>query len=177
MTKCALLACVVIVGCNKPAEVPAKVTDSASPAYDAAFWKTWGDGFAELASYDLKYPRYGAPRQGTAVAIFVTETFANSLRVKSDPGVRDKKDEFPVMKMNLVEDFQTGVYGYHLMLQSFVAIESVNGRPAGVAAKVAWSSPGACRPPTPLTSPSLPACCPRLWSSRLNAITGGVLEV
>ncbi|MBL8242232.1 MAG: hypothetical protein JNM66_32700 [Bryobacterales bacterium] len=146
MTKWLAIPCLLLAGCAKPAPEKAaeKVTDSASPAYDAAFWKTWADGYAELASYDLKYPRYGAPRQGTAVAIFVAETFANSLRVKSDPGVRDKKDEFSVMKLNLVEDFQTGVYDYNLMLQSFVALEPVNGRPAGVATKVAWSSQEWC---------------------------------
>ena len=139
-----LVLCVFLAGCSKGPETPAKVTDAASPVYDAAFWKTWGDGFAELTSYDLTYPRYGAPRKGTAVSIFVTETFANSLRVKSDHAVRDKKDEFSVMKLNLVEDFQTGIYDYNLMLQSFVALESVNGRPAGVMTKVAWSSQEWC---------------------------------
>lgn len=137
------LILLVLMGCGK-APVVAPVVDAASPVYDAAFWKTWGDGFAELTSYDLVYPRYGAPRQGTAVSVFVAETFANSLRVKSDPGVRDKKDEFSVMKLNLVEDFQTGVYDYNLMLQSFVALESVNGRPAGVFTKVVWSSQEWC---------------------------------
>lgn len=146
MTKWLLLGCLLLAACGKKAEEPApvKVADAASPVYDAAFWKTWGDGFAELSSYDLKYPRYGSSRPGTAVAIFVAETFANSLRVKSDPGVRDKKDEFSVMKLNLVEDFQTGIYDYNLMLQSFVALESVNGRPAGIATKVAWSSQEWC---------------------------------
>ncbi|MBI2689143.1 MAG: hypothetical protein HYX27_22805 [Acidobacteria bacterium] len=139
MTKWVVALCALLAGCSKTPEAAAKVTDAASPAYDAAFWKTWGDGFAELTSYDLKYPRYGAARQGTAVAIVVSETFANSLRVKSDPGVRDKKDEFSVIKLNLVEDFQTGIYDYNLMQQSFVATESVNGRPAGVFTKVTWS--------------------------------------
>lgn len=137
------LIVLALMGCGK-GPVAAPVTDAASPVYDAAFWKTWGDGYAELTSYDLVYPRYGTARPGTAVSIFVAETFANSLRVKSDPGVRDKKDEFPVMKLNLVEDFQTGVYDYNLMLQSFVALEGVNGRPAGVFTKVVWSSQEWC---------------------------------
>jgi len=140
MTKWLILACLLAAGCSKEPEAPAKVTDAASPVYDAAFWKTWGDGFAELTSYDLTYPRYGAPRKGTAVSIISTETFANSLRVKSDPEVRDKKDEFSVMKLNLVENFQAGIYDYNLMVQSFVALDGVNGRPAGVMTKVAWSS-------------------------------------
>ncbi len=149
MAKWLVVLCLMLAGCAKgpeasPAGAATVVKDAASPVYDTAFWKTWGDGFAELTSYDLKYPRYGAAREGTAVAIFVAETFANSLRVKSDPGVRDKKDEFSVMKLNLVEDFPTGVYDYNLMLQSFVALESVNGRPAGILTKVAWSSQEWC---------------------------------
>lgn len=149
MTKWFVLLAVLLVGCAKAPEpaAPAAVTvvaDAASPKYDGSFWKTWGDGFAELTSYDLQYPRYGSKRPGTAVSIFVAETFSNSLRVKSDPGVRDKKDEFSVMKLNLVEDFQTGVYDYNLMLQTFVAVDGVNGRPAGVTTKVAWSSQEWC---------------------------------
>ena len=35
------------------------------------FWEYWGDGHAELASYDLTYPRYGEPRRSTAVTITV----------------------------------------------------------------------------------------------------------
>src|SRR4051812_26244976 len=77
------------------------------------FWKHWGDGKGELAAYDLTIPRYGQSRKGVAVTVFVTETFSNSLRVKSDPGRHPKSDEFPVMKLNLVEDFATGIYDYN----------------------------------------------------------------
>ena len=30
------------------------------------FWSHWGDGKAELAAYDLTYPRYGSEREGSA---------------------------------------------------------------------------------------------------------------
>lgn len=138
----ALLLLLASCGGSKKEEKP--VVDKASPKYDAAFWKTWSDGQAEVTSYALKYPRYGVTREGTAVAIFVTETMAKSLGVKSDPGVRDKADEFPVMKLNLIENFQTGIYDYKLMLQSFVALDEAHGRPAGVAAKIVWSSQEWC---------------------------------
>src|SRR5690348_13231592 len=85
------------------------------PAFDAAFWKQWGDGRAELSGYDLTFPRYGQLRRGVAVTVFVTETFSNSLRVKADPGKHPPADEFPVMKLNLVEDYQTGIYDYNDM--------------------------------------------------------------
>lgn len=138
----ALFLLLASCGGSKKEEKP--VVDKASPKYDAAFWKTWSDGQAEVTSYTLKYPRYGVMREGTAVAIFVTETLAKSLGVKSDPGVRDKSDEYPVMKLNLIENFQTGIYDYKLMLQSFVALDEVHGRPAGVASKVVWSSQEWC---------------------------------
>ena len=112
--------------------------------YNADFWKTWGDGQAELSSYDLVQPRYGSPRRGTAVAIFVTEMFSNSARVKADPGKHPKSDEFPVMKLNLVKDFQTGVYDYNDMTSAFLALDNVNSRPAGTLTKVSFSGQEWC---------------------------------
>lgn len=118
----------------------------ASPAlaFGDDFWKRWGDGKGELSGYDLTFPRYGELRKGTAVTVFVTETFSNSLRVKADPGRHPKSDEFPVMKMNLVEDFSTGIYDYNLLTSAFVALSPVNGRPAGSATKIAFSSQEWC---------------------------------
>ena len=83
-----LLVSVLLAGCSsKGPEAPVKVTDAASPVYDAIFWKTWGDGFAELTSYDLKYPRYGASRQGTAVSLFTRSEFANVSATKIETAV------------------------------------------------------------------------------------------
>jgi hypothetical protein len=118
----------LLASCSTQTKTEKPPVDSASPSYDSAFWKTWSDGQAELTSYQLT--------GGTAVAIFVTETMAKSLGVKSDPGVRDKSGEVPVMKLNLIEDKS--------MLQSFVALAEAHGRPAGVAAKVTWSSQDWC---------------------------------
>ena len=88
------------------------------------FWKFWGDGKAELDGYALTEPRYGQAREGTAVAIFVTEDFSDALRVKADPGKHDKADVMPVMKINLVRDFQTGIYDYNTMTSTFLRTES-----------------------------------------------------
>lgn len=120
---------------------PSKLT---SPTYGDAFWKHWGDGQAELAGYELEFPRYGATRKGTAVTIFVTETFSNSARVKADPGKHPDTDTFPVMKLNLIKDFPTGVYDYNVMMSGFAAVTAVNGRPAGSLTKVSFSSQEWC---------------------------------
>lgn len=115
-----------------------------APIADSQFWKTWGDGQAELSAYDLVEPHYGRPRRGVAVTIFVTETFSNSARVKSDAGKHPKSDEFAVMKMNLIKDFQTGIYDYNDMTSAFVALDAVNSRKAGTLTKVSFSSQEWC---------------------------------
>ncbi|HYB53727.1 MAG TPA: hypothetical protein VEG84_07665, partial [Thermoanaerobaculia bacterium] len=38
-----------------------------APVFGDPFWKYWGDGKAELAGYDLTFPRYGQLRRGIAV--------------------------------------------------------------------------------------------------------------
>jgi hypothetical protein len=126
--------------------VPASVSPplASSPVFGEEFWKRWGDGKGEVSGYDLTFPRYGELRKGVAVVVFVTETFSNSARVKSDPGKHPKSDEFPVMKLNLVQDFSTGIYDYNLMTSAFVALAPVNGRPAGSATKVSFSSQEWC---------------------------------
>lgn len=119
----------------------APAPEEASPAFGPAFWEHWGDGRAELAGYDLVTPRYGEERRGTAVAIFVTEPFLEEARVKADeagPGT------FQVLKLNLVQDFPTGIYDYHLMTSAFVALEPVAGLPAGAATKVSFSAQEWC---------------------------------
>jgi len=136
-----------VAGPAVPSSSPLESTPMAeAPAavYGPEFWQTWGDGQAELAAYTLRTPRYGSVREGTAVTIFVTEPFSNQARVKADPGKHEKSDEFPVMKLNFVEDFQTGLYDYNLMTSVFVALQPVNGRPAGRATKISFSSQEWC---------------------------------
>jgi len=116
----------------------------AAPVFSEAFWKHWGDGQAELAGYDLQFPRYGQMRKGTAVTIFVSETFSNRLRVKADAGKHPASDQFPVMKLNLIRDFSTGIYDYNTMLSAFSALSPVNGRSAGALTKLSFSSQEWC---------------------------------
>ncbi|MEM9420210.1 MAG: hypothetical protein AAGA25_14320 [Planctomycetota bacterium] len=105
-------------------------------SYGSDFGKVWYDGNAEMATYNLTYPRYNELRTGTAVAITVTEPFNPEKRVKSDTG---GKGTHNVVKLNLVEDFQTGIYDYNLMTSVFVPTKPVNGLPAGSPTKVSFS--------------------------------------
>ena len=134
-----------LVGCGTRAEAPrGSGAPYEPPTFDGAFWERWGDGQAELAGYEFEMTRYGEVRRGTAVAIFVTETFSNELRVKADPGKHPPEDEVPVMKLNLVEDFPTGVYDYNWMTSAFIALKAVNGRPAGAPMKISFTSQEWC---------------------------------
>jgi hypothetical protein len=107
----------------------------AVPAAAQDFWKHWGDGKAELNGYRLTQPRYGAPRAGTAVYVFVTEDFSDSLRVKADPGRHPASDVYPVMKLNAIRRFQTGIYDYDVMTSTFLRVG-----PGWPVAKVSFSS-------------------------------------
>ena len=133
-----ILLLAVFAGCQL-APVEAESERFAGPVYGDPFWSHWGDGQAELNSYDLSTPRYGAARKGTAVAIFVTETFDPAQRVKSDSG-----EGLPVMKLNLVEDFPTGIYDYHWMTSTFMALERFEGRSAGSPVKITFSGQEWC---------------------------------
>lgn len=93
-----------------------------APAAGQDFWKHWGDGRAELNGYRLTQPRYGVNRDGSAVLVFVTEDFVGSLRVKADPGKHPAADVYPVMKLNFIRSFQTGIYDYNAMTSVFARV-------------------------------------------------------
>jgi hypothetical protein len=111
----------------------------AAPAGAQDFWKHWGDGRAEVNGYRLTQPRYGAARAGTAIYVFVTEGFSDRRRVKAGAGRHPDDDVYPVMKLNAVRDFSTGVYDYNVMTSTFLRVAT--GWPV---AKVSFSSQEWC---------------------------------
>jgi hypothetical protein len=117
---------------------------TAATAHADDFWSYWGDGKAELDGYALTEPRYGQLREGTAVTIFVTEDFSDAARVKADPGKHPASDVFPVMKLNLVRDFQTGIYDYNTMTSTFLRTEPAAHEPPFSLAKTSFSSAEWC---------------------------------
>lgn len=104
----------------------------------------WHDGRAELSGYRLTQPRYGQLRSGRAVLVYVTEPFSESDRVKMESGRHPPSDEFPVMKLNLVKDFQTGVYDYNVMTSIFASMAPRYGREAGALTKLTFSAQEWC---------------------------------
>lgn len=117
-----------------------RVEVAAAPAEPiAAFWRHWSDGRAEVGGYRLVQPRYGEKRAGTAVLIFVTEDFSDSLRVKADPGKHPPSDVYPVLKLNALRHFQTGIYDYSVMTSTFARVA-----PGWPIAKVSFTSQEWC---------------------------------
>ncbi len=91
-------------------------TGGAAPTFESH----WQDGKAELDGYRYTVTRYGQPREGTAVMIFVTEPFSDRKRVKVDDPNANPTDTFEALKLNFVRDFQTGIYDYNTMSSLFV---------------------------------------------------------
>jgi hypothetical protein len=98
--------------------VSALTLGSGGPA--PTFESYWEDGRAELSGYRYHVMRYGEAREGQAVMITVTEPFSESKRVKVDDPSKNPADTFEAVKMNLVRDFQTGIYDYNTMTSVFV---------------------------------------------------------
>jgi hypothetical protein len=142
------IACCLLAGCSRQPDAPPAKAVAGPPVvdarYDAKFWSVWGDGKAEVNTYDLVFPRYNQKRKGIAVAIFVTEPFSNSARVKADPGKHPDSDVVPVMKLNLIKKFQTGIYDYSDILSAFVSLAPIEGQPAGATLKTSFSSQEWC---------------------------------
>ncbi len=108
-----LLATAVLTPAGVVAATPA------APARDPEFDAVWRDGKAELGGYRLTISRYGHPRTGQAVLIYVTEPFSASKHVKLDDPARAPRDVLDVLKLNLVRKFQTGIYDYATMVSVF----------------------------------------------------------
>ncbi|QTY25917.1 septum formation inhibitor Maf [Flavobacterium sp. CS20] len=83
------------------------------------FKSHWFDGKAEVASYDLTQMRYGEPRQGSAVLIFVKEPFLPQAQVKANTATDKTVD---VMKLNYTKKFNTGIYPYSIMQSVFLPL-------------------------------------------------------
>ncbi len=85
----------------------------------------WYAGKAELSSYEFKINRYDEVRKGYAVMVFVTEDLSKSKHVKLDNPDKAGNDRVPVLKLNALSRFQTGIYDYSLMSSLFTPVDVV----------------------------------------------------
>jgi len=85
------------------------------------FHSYWYNHGAEITRFELEQSRYGEIHPGHAILIFVTEPFLPDIHVKSDYESSRKKS-IPVLKLNLIKRFDTGIYDYSMMKSVFTPI-------------------------------------------------------
>lgn len=88
-----------------------------TPERDFKLGDYWYQGKAELSRYELKQNRYDALHPGEAVTIFVTEDFLTDKQVKNDQYT--SQNSTPILKLNMVKRFTTGLYDYSMMTSVF----------------------------------------------------------
>lgn len=108
------------------------------------FWNFWGDGKAELSSYKIKISRYGELREGYSVLVFVTEDIHRQTRIKVESADVPQKDRVPVLKLNRIIKFPTGIYDYSVMTSTFSAVESELGRAPFQPMKISFTAQEWC---------------------------------
>ncbi len=87
------------------------------------FHSYWYNHGAEITRFELEQGRYGEIHPGHAILIFVTEPFLPDIHVKADYESSRKKS-IPVLKLNLIKKFNTGIYDYSMMKSVFTSIPS-----------------------------------------------------
>ena len=90
------------------------------------FNEYWYAGKAEISSYDFTINRYDEIRKGDGVFVFVTEDLSKAKQVKLDDAGSAGADRVPVLKLNALQKFQTGIYDYSLMSSLFTPIDINN---------------------------------------------------
>ena len=90
---------------------------------DKDFHSYWYNYGAEITRFELEQGRYGEIRPGHAVLIFVTEPFLPDIQVKSDFEA-SRERSIPILKLNFIKRFNTGIYDYSMMKSVFTPIPS-----------------------------------------------------
>jgi len=124
-----LLSAAVLFSCQQKAEdhTSKKAADEVAPNAQPAALKMaeqnvklgdyWYQGKAEISYYELEQNRYDAVHPGEAIAIFVTEDFLTDKQVKNDNYTNPNST--PILKLNLLKRFTTGIYDYSIMSSVF----------------------------------------------------------
>lgn len=84
--------------------------------------KYWYQGQGELNVYDLQQNRYQGIHPGQVLLVFVTEDFLADQQVKNDN--YKQPNSTPVLKLNAISRFTTGLYDYSLMTSVFTPVKN-----------------------------------------------------
>lgn len=86
------------------------------------FRKYWFSNKAEISSYDLQQAQYGKLNQGEAIMVFVSEDFRLDKQVKLESD--SKENATPVLKLNFIKKFITGIYDYSMYTSVFTPVQT-----------------------------------------------------
>ncbi|GJQ58547.1 MAG: hypothetical protein D8M57_09245 [Candidatus Scalindua sp. AMX11] len=89
------------------------------------FHTYWYHNGAEISRFELEQGRYGEIHPGFAILLFVTEPFHPDKQVKADFEASREKS-IPVLKLNAIKRFNTGIYDYSMMKSVFTPIPDGN---------------------------------------------------
>lgn len=125
------------------------MTENGQPDVQKRFSDLWYDGNAEISTYAISEMRYGEPRDGMRIMVFVTEPMCISEARCPSPYVKpDKKvpeqDKIDVIKLNDLRKFPTGIYEYSTMTSVFTAVEEKERVPIMAPMKVVFTSQEWC---------------------------------
>ncbi|HMQ47502.1 MAG TPA: hypothetical protein PKA00_08910 [Saprospiraceae bacterium] len=107
---------------NSPAELAQAVSFAFKKDVNSGLDKYWYQGKAELNRYDLQQFRYADVHPGEVVIVFVTEDFLTDKQVKNER--YQSENSVPILKMNHISRFTTGLYDYSIMKSVFTPVET-----------------------------------------------------
>ena len=116
-----LLGLAFVAGCGDRAEARPEAAAGAVAFDHGDFVGYWNNGTAELTRYELSQARYGELHPGHTVLVFVTEEFRKDKQVKLESN--DRAHAVPILKLNRVRKFATGIYDYSMMGSVFTPTE------------------------------------------------------
>lgn len=108
---CCLLLCAVLLFARK------------NGVLHSQFHSYWYDQGAEISVFELEQARYGEVHKGEAVFIYVTEKMHRPTQIKAE-SAKTMPDAVPILKLNSMRKFPTGVYDYSTMQSLFTIIDS-----------------------------------------------------
>lgn len=124
--------------------ISAAASAMAGPSPGPAFLKYWTSGLAEISSYAVTTERYGELRRAQAVMVFVYEELDDRTRIKVESARTPPQRRVPVLKLNHVLKFNTGIYDYSLMTSVFAGLSGPGVTRAFEPRKISFSSQEWC---------------------------------
>lgn len=84
------------------------------------FQDYWYNRGAEISRFELQQLRYGELHESDAILLFVTEKMNPDIQVKAD---NPQDQDIPVLKLNAVRKFFTGIYPYSILTSTFAPVD------------------------------------------------------